>query len=146
MNCDEAATLWSPARDGELERKRQDELEAHLATCAACRQRVADDDRLDQDIAAALKRPGDPQADVVRWNRALAAAIAGAPVEARRQPWWTALARRPTSSQLRWFALAASLALLAFFSMAGLGLRHSFHQPAAPAAQGPAGNLPDGGR
>ena len=129
MNCDEAAKLWSPARDGQLEHHRQAELEAHLARCPACRQRVADDDRLDLAIGVAV----------------MAAAIAVAPAEPLH-PWWSALAHPPTSAQLRWFALVASLVLLAFFSMAGLGLRHPFHQAPTPSAQGAPGSLPDAGR
>ena len=145
MNCDEAAKLWSPARDGQLEHHRQAELEAHLARCPACRQRVADDDRLDLAIGAALNRTADALAVDDRWHRALAAAIAVAPAEPLH-PWWSALAHPPTSAQLRWFALVASLVLLAFFSMAGLGLRHPFHQAPTPSAQGAPGSLPDAGR
>lgn len=73
QHIDDDAELYAL---GFTERERSDEIEAHLATCAACCKRVADAEAVGASLAATL--PPIP---------------AAAPVSAlRRQGWWPQLA------------------------------------------------------
>jgi anti-sigma factor RsiW len=140
MTCDEALAAVEADRDGELRPSQQALLQAHLARCAACRVRSEQDGRADHAISAALGRSPDPRADAAVFARALAGAGLGtSTAQALPVPRWRHWANQPPSSRMRWLALVASLALLAFFSLAGLGLRRSHPATPPPVQDGGAG-------
>jgi len=134
MNCAESVAELGAYLDGQVPRGVSDGLELHLAGCPACRERFAREAQLEGVIAGALRASPEPAVDDAIWRRALDLTLVAAPEPASGTSWWARFSRAPARSKLRWFALVASLALLATFSMAGLGLRRSLHATAPPAS------------
>ncbi len=137
MICAEVLAALPAQHDGELPAAAAAEIAAHLAQCPACRLQGEQEAALAGWIARALRAPVDPTADEVAWARALAQAIPADPAPRVQSSWWRRLHQQPSARQLRWMALAASLALLATFSMAGLGLRRALHLGEVPVATAP---------
>jgi predicted anti-sigma-YlaC factor YlaD len=145
MTCAEAVAQLGGYLDGQLAPSVRAELDAHLAACARCRAQFAREAEFEAVVARSLRAAPDPAQDDAVWERALAASFAtgatgatgaagsAAPPAATRAPWWARFRHPPSRRQLRWFALAASLALLATFSMAGFGLRRALHATAPSA-------------
>ncbi len=129
MNCAAAISELGCYLDGQVPPASAAGLEAHLAGCAACRERFDREARCEGAVARALCSSPDQARDDAGWERALASTLAPAATPAA--PWWALLRQPPSPGQLRWFALVASLVLLATFSMAGLGLRRSAHASAS---------------
>jgi anti-sigma factor RsiW len=127
MNCAETVAELGAYLDGQVQPGVSAGLDAHLAGCPACRERFAREAGFEGAVARALRSSPDQAQDDAAWEHALERTLAGAPHPVTPAAWWGRFRRPPSLSQLRWFALVASLALLATFSMAGLGLRRSLH-------------------
>lgn len=127
MTCAKAVALLGAYLDGQVPVGDAAGLDTHLAACAVCRERFAREARFEGMVARALQAAPDQTLDDAGWEHALEATLAAAASPVMPAPWWARFRHPPSRSQLRWFALVASLALLATFSMAGFGLRRSLH-------------------
>jgi anti-sigma factor RsiW len=119
--------------DGQLAPAARADLDMHLADCSQCRERFAREAAFETVLARSLRSAPDQVRDDASWAQALDAAMNAPERPAAPPPWWARFRHPPSPRQLRWFALVASLALLATFSMAGFGLRRALHA-SAPAA------------
>ena len=125
MRCDEASELIGACRDEELTAQERRTLEAHLATCPACRERLADEDRvgraireqaryassvgLEGRVIGALERE---KAEMPLEASALSGASAGQVRSALRPSWAglaaTAVLAAALSSAGTWWAVSSS--------------------------------------
>ncbi|MGB9920519.1 MAG: zf-HC2 domain-containing protein [Moorellales bacterium] len=110
MNCRQAENLISSYLDGELAEAERPELEAHLASCPACRQ-YAEELEAAQAALAGVFAAAEPPADLFeRLMARVREAEAGArPAGRARQPWWPGLRRAAAVAGL---AAAVGLACL----------------------------------
>jgi anti-sigma factor RsiW len=145
MNCAETVAELGAYLDGQLALGVRSGLELHLADCVQCRERFAREAQLERVIAHSLRAAPERAAQDAAWDHALTRAFAAAPLPVTATSWWARFQRPPPRSQLRWFALVASLALLATFSMAGLGLRRTLHAT-APLESGQLNPIPASAR
>ncbi len=86
VGCDRVLELSDLYLAGELSLRDREQVEAHLATCAACRER----DALDRRIRGAVRRHGRALAPSADLARRLDVVLAGG--AARRLPWTRAIA------------------------------------------------------
>lgn len=120
MKCQDTIAFMGPYLDSELDPTTTFRIQAHLARCETCRERFAQEERLERRLASSLRRsPGSRAEDEQAWMRALAGC--GLASATTRDGLWTFWRKRVP---LHWLTLAASLALLSFFMSAGNGLRH----------------------
>jgi hypothetical protein len=98
MNCHEAIPLLSSFHDGELASSQRHEIAAHIASCAACSQRLDSIRRL-SDLVESTPVPETPGSLVHRIEKSLAAS---API----WTWWQ-------FGLSRWSAVAAMLTAVA---------------------------------
>lgn len=101
MNCDDVRKFLGPFLDDELDARTSYELGLHLNDCAACRDRVERERRLEGEIAGAA-RHDDTTAEM--WARALGR------LRPRSRAWWPSALARPA----RWVAATALLGLAAW--------------------------------
>jgi len=119
LDCAEVLLLSGPHLDAELDRALGRRVQAHLAGCPDCRLRLARERALELRIASSLRRSEHDQERC--WRRAVERALpAPLPGPGAHQQ----LFPRSFPSTARWFALAASLLVLAALASVGLGLRH----------------------
>ncbi len=86
MNCQDVRRFLGPFLDDELDARTSYELGLHLNGCAACRERVEAERRLEGEISSAVRRDETTQE---MWERALGGL---APRRSPRWPWAAAAA------------------------------------------------------
>ncbi len=120
MKCADVIPYIGPYLDSELDATTTFQIQAHLTRCPRCRMRFDQEHALEIRIAEALAVPSAPDQGR-RWERILRRALPGPQAERSS---WGALRISSDSAGADWFALAASVVLLAALASAGLGLRH----------------------
>lgn len=111
MNCEEANDLLALDAVGALEPSERDEMERHVATCAACRQLAAQY----VDVASLLPAALDPAPPPARLRRNLMAQVYAEASAKAPLPWWRRLvAAIPANRAITVVGVAAVAAALVF--------------------------------
>jgi anti-sigma factor RsiW len=125
MKCTDVIAFIGLYLDSELESTTTFQIQAHLAHCARCRLRYAQEHELERRISASLQQ-SEGGNDDQRWTKIVHRAL---PQQRGLDPVRASFRIRFGSAHSQWISLVASLVFLAALASAGLGLRHSGRMP-----------------
>jgi anti-sigma-K factor RskA len=125
MNCDEANDLLALDAVGALEPSERDEMERHVATCAACRQLAAQY----VDVASLLPAALDPVPPPARLRRNLMAQVYAEASAKAPLPWWRRLIAAIPANRAITLVGAVAVAAAIVFGIWGMTGRLSTAQP-----------------
>lgn len=125
MNCEEANDLLALDAVGALEPSERDEMERHVATCAACRQLSAQY----VDVASLLPAALDPVPPPARLRRNLMAQVYAEASANAQLPWWSRLIAAIPANRAITAVGAVAVAAALVFGIWGVAGRLSSQQP-----------------